>query len=74
MAVRTRIEVMLSVSMSEGYVVRAGAGFEHLSHVPIPEYARIGERFSDNTVHDGVRLGYRDAAAGFASVSVTAKF
>lgn len=74
LAVRTRIEVMLSVSMSEGYVVRAGAGFEHLSHVPIPEYARIGERFSDNTVHDGVRLGYRDAAAGFASVSVTAKF
>ena len=74
LAVRTRVEVMLSVAMSEGYVVRAGTGFEHLSHVPIPEYARVGERFSDNTVHDGVRLGYRDAAAGFASVSVTAKF
>ena len=74
LAVRTRIEVMLSVAMSEGYVVQAGAGFEHLSHVPIPEYARVGERFSDNTVHDGVRLSYRDAAAGFASVSVTAKF
>ena len=73
-AVRTRIEVMLSVAMSEGYVVRAGTGFKHLSHVPIPEYARVGERFGDNTVHDGVRLGYRDAAAGFASVSVTAKF
>lgn len=74
LAVRSRIEVMLSAAVSGGYVVRAGAGFEHLSHVPVPEYARIGERFSDNTVHDGVRLGYRDAAAWFASVSVTAKF
>ena len=49
-------------------------GIEYLSHAPRVRYARAGERFGDNTVHDPAQLDYEDAFGFFGALSVEAAF